>query len=378
MSLDAMQHAALADHAYDRDRRMAGLAASGEQVRVGNATYTVLDHLDHRSSGYQGTVYRNRDSGDIVVAHRGSEPGRELIPDGLTDVRMVMQRCNAQAGHAIELTRRALAWANDPDARAEAGRTPEVSVTGHSLGGTLAQISAHHFGLRGVTFNAYGAASLDPRIPRGEGRVDNHVMATDPVSAASQHYGPVTIHAQPQEIARLRSSGYHDNPLLDALFRDQPILAAGRSLGAHGMHNFLDVDAAGRPDVSVLRDPATQRLAEKHQRMIADYRGDVEELRRGITAGSRGPGGLLGDGIDWLRRVGRSGWPPGREEEPADVAGGCSRLDQLLGGVVDPAVREAWSRDVAVQRERVRPGQEHEAPALAQPSRPPPLPGMEH
>lgn len=375
MSLDPMQHAALADHAYDRDRRMAERAASGEEVRVGAARYTVLEHVDHRHSGYQGTMYRNRDTGDIVVAHRGSEPGRELFPDGLTDARMVVQRCNAQAGPAIGLTRRALARANDPDALAEYGRAPEVSVTGHSLGGTLAQITAHHFGLRGMTFNAYGAASLDARIPRGEGRIDNHVLATDPVSAASPHYGPVTIHAQPREIARLRSSGYHDNLLLDALLRDQPVLAAGRSFGAHGMHNFLDVDAAGRPDVSVLRDTAARRLAEKHQRMIADYRGDVEELRRGIASGNRGAAWLLDEGLDRLRQA---GWPAARGEGPADVAGGCSRLDQLLAGQFDPAVRDAWSREVAAQRERSPPDPAREAPGLAQLSRQPPQPGMEH
>src|SRR3546814_9639280 len=79
---------------------------------------------------------------------------------------------------------------------------PEVTVTGHSLGGTLAQITAHHFDLRGETFNAYGAASLGYRIPEGGDRVLNHVMAADVVSAASPHYGQVRVYAKPREIAQ--------------------------------------------------------------------------------------------------------------------------------------------------------------------------------
>jgi putative lipase involved disintegration of autophagic bodies len=41
---------------------------------------------------------------------------------------------------------------------------PQVTVTGHSLGGALAQITSHHFNVKGETFNAYGAVSLSYRI----------------------------------------------------------------------------------------------------------------------------------------------------------------------------------------------------------------------
>ncbi|KLB48520.1 lipase, partial [Xanthomonas euvesicatoria] len=56
---------------------------------------------------------------------------------------------------------------------------PDVTVAGHSLGGNLAQVTAHHFGLKGQTFDAYGAVSLDRRIPEGGSDVINHVMAGD-------------------------------------------------------------------------------------------------------------------------------------------------------------------------------------------------------
>ncbi len=68
-----------------------------------------------------------------------------------------------------------------------------VTVTGHSLGGALAQIEAAEFGLAGSTYNAYGAVSLRHHVPEGGTAVTNYVLAGDPVSAASRHYGTVDV-----------------------------------------------------------------------------------------------------------------------------------------------------------------------------------------
>src|SRR5690606_9292607 len=122
-------------------------------------TYRVLDHID-RPSGYQGTIYRRLDSGEIIVAHRGTEFDRQLIEDGvMTDGAMVAARLNPQVKDAIEFTQRALDCSNAIEQR-EKDILSQISVTGHSLGGCLAQITAHHYGLKGEAFNPYGAVSL--------------------------------------------------------------------------------------------------------------------------------------------------------------------------------------------------------------------------
>ncbi len=312
MTIDSQQYANLADHTYDRDGEMRSLV--NKQVEIDGAQYKVLDHVDNPRTGYQGTIYQRVDGGDIVVAHRGTEPGREFVQDVLrADAGMVVGRSNIQAQDAIELTRRALELAKSEGETK--GVTPEVSVTGHSLGGTLAQISAHHFDLPGETFNAYGAASLDRRIPEGpNGRVVNHVMAADPVSAASPHYGEVRIYANQREIDTLNATGYHNNRLVDLVTPDNPLVAAGASFGSHSQHQFLNVDGDGRPDRSVLGDPAARQLAEDNKRAIEGYRDDVEGLRRGVTVISRGPLGLVRDGIDHVRGPVPAGEPAAREE----------------------------------------------------------------
>ena len=193
-------------------------------------------------SGYQGAIYQRVDTGEIVVAHRGTEFDRELVKDGvLADGGMVAARTNSQMEDAIELTQRALNRAKDPENLSRYGHTPEVTVTGHSLGGVLAQITAYKFGLHGETFNAFGAASLGHGIPEGGGQVVNHVKASDLVSAASKHFGQVRQYASVEEVRAVGGLGGYDNDR-DALDIRSQALAIGLPLGAHRMHHFTNRD----------------------------------------------------------------------------------------------------------------------------------------
>lgn len=303
MTLDSQQYAALASDSYNKRQ------VDDKAIDIGGVNYKVIKHVD-RPSGYQGTIYQRIDTGEIIVAHRGTEFDREMLKDGLTDAGMATNRTNSQAKDALALTRDAIEEARNIGLT---GPRPEVTVTGHSLGGTLAQITAHHYDLRGETFNPYGAVSLGYRIPEGGNRVTNHVMAGDPVSAASDHYGKVKVYATPQEIATMKDRGYENNR---SMFDSRNMAGAVKDMvvPSHRMDNFLDRDTNGKPDRSVLGDPQTQRLAQQYDPMIDKYRGDVENTRRGITHISRGPFERVGDAIDDIRGPVKAG-EPGRKEE---------------------------------------------------------------
>lgn len=307
MTLPSQEYASLAAHAYEDLEVGRRPFDADERADIVGPDFRVIEHVSNERTGYQGTIYQRVDGGDIVVAHRGTE---QIWKDAvITDGAMVVARTNPQAEDAIALTQKAMDYATEYGQR-PGRQAPEVSVTGHSLGGTLAQISAHHFDLPGETFNAYGSASLDRRIPEESNeRVTNHVMGADAVSAASPHYGTVRIYATEREIEVLSQSGYKDGWLHDLVTVDLPVVAAGRSLGSHSMHNFLPVDGDGRPDTSVLDDPAASQLARDHSRMIEDYRGDVEGLRRAVTIGARGPIGWVEDSIDYFRGPLEAGAP---------------------------------------------------------------------
>ncbi len=221
MTLSSQQYADLMADSYADPVR--GADGRYKDIVRHDVTYKVLEHVD-RANGYQGTIYQRADTGEIVVAHRGTEFDRQPLRDGgLADGGMVFGRVNAQARDAISLTERALEIANKIGE--DKGYAPQVTVTGHSLGGALAQVSAHHFGLYGEAFNPYGAVSLEMRIPEGGGRFVNHVMAADVVSAASPHYGHTRYYASEREIQTLGELGGYDNApsLLDARI---PLVAA--------------------------------------------------------------------------------------------------------------------------------------------------------
>lgn len=310
MRLESQQYANLTEHSYDRAGDMRTLV--NKVVELEGEKYKVVHFVDSPRSGYQGTIYQHVGSGDIVVAHRGTEFERERWHDLIkTDGAMVLTRANLQADEAIALTARARELSRDIERRT--GHAPEVTVTGHSLGGTLAQVSAHYYDLRGETFNAYGAVSLDRRIPEGGDRVVNHVMAADTVSSASPHYGKVRIYAQPDEIGMLVGAGYANNGA--RLLDPRASLVAGiRGFGSHDMHRFLNVDGEQRPDRSVLGDVRTQALAREYAPMIGKYRDDVEGMRGAITIAARGPHGALRDGFDALRGTVPAGDPGARDE----------------------------------------------------------------
>ncbi len=198
---------------------------------------------------------------------------------------MVLSHDNGQAQAAINLTKEAMRKIQEIHAQDPSKPMPTLTHTGHSLGGTLAQISAHYFNHQGVTFNAYGAASL-PRIPEGGGRVVNYVKASDPVAAASGHYGSVVVLATPDEISRLSKVGYTNSRAANALL-SSTVLGAADALPVYGAA-ALSVRSAHRIDNftgsrSILSDPDARKLAQDNRVLIDAYRRDVNGERIGLN-----------------------------------------------------------------------------------------------
>ena len=227
--------------------------------------YWVLANASNPNTGYQGTIYQDVKTGEIIVAHRGTEPksAKDLQADG-----QMLRGDNMQIGDAMALTQKAQELANDRKLRHPNHPKPEITVTGHSLGGALAQVTAYKYGLQGETFNAYGAIGLKGMPANGQSnRMTNHVIATDAVSSAAQHFGQVKVYARQSDLVTLAASGY-GSPLPDA-----PKKLAGISVGsAHLMKYFTASDG-------VLNDTQSQSRAYQFKDMIQAYRGDVYHNR---------------------------------------------------------------------------------------------------
>jgi hypothetical protein len=333
MSISSQQYADLSFRVYRSTpaRSYARADDSAPSVESGDVKFYIRAHVDNPKTGYQGTIYQRRDTGELVVAHRGTEFDREAFKDGaLADGGMVLNRSNLQADDAIALTRQAINLAKED--QGDGYPSGPVTTTGHSLGGTLAQVSAHHFDLKGETFNAYGAASLGRRIPEGGHSVVNHMMAGDAVSAASPHFGETRIYARPQEVDTLLAKGYDNkthwsdplrpySPALWAAGMTPPstLSAAVAMGGSHSMHHFVGVDAAGQADRSILDDPQARSLAQRQSVQIGEYRHDVRQMRGVLTAVSRGLDGNVKDAIDTIRGPHDPGEPSQRDRKGASL-----------------------------------------------------------
>lgn len=268
MSISSSDYALLSQDSY-HDHKLK------DKVTLGGIQYEVLDRTDDPETGYQGTAYKRLDTGEVVIAHRGTEFDREPVHDGAVDAGMVLIGVNAQTPDAIAFTRKVLEEATVDSQRS--GRPLSVTVTGHSLGGTLAEITAYECGLHGEMFNAYGAASLLQGIPAGGHQVIDHVRAGDVVSAASPHFGEVHIYAAQQDIDTLSKAGYRDSGGL--LHPRNPVKAIDFS--AHAIDNFVpDSKTLGHSIIS----PESEARYRAHQGMIDHYRNDVMNLRTGLSA----------------------------------------------------------------------------------------------
>ncbi|WP_164074501.1 lipase family protein [Stenotrophomonas maltophilia] len=298
--MNARIAAKLSDACYSSPQ----LDSNGNQktIDIEGDSFRTVKHVD-MPSGYQGSIYQNIKTGEYVVAHRGTEFDRQPLTDGAIDLGMVTTRFNGQLKDALELTREAKEMAD------REGK--EVSVTGHSLGGALAQVTAHHYNLPGEAFNPYGANSLGYRIPAGQpsnaAPFTNHVMAGDFVSAGGKHYGNVEMYALPSELKTLRNVEFASRLVGGMANEAAKPLTAAMPGDSHRMKHFVDHVENGEQVKSVLENPAARITDADDQRRVDAYRTSIHQVRATATVIARESPGLAMDALDAIRGPEESG-----------------------------------------------------------------------
>ena len=286
------------------------------QSQVDNST-VYLDGQRHKIFGYKNdpvtgfhaTAYQNLSTGDIVIAYRGTDPGHLVtkVQDIAVDATMARDRVNPQEAAASAFTQQMI------DKVQRNGISKDrITVAGHSLGGTLAEIEAHKHGLGGATFNAYGAASLGYGVPEGGSKVTDYVMAGDVVSAASHHYGHVVTLASPDDLKSMQAGRYLDAPAGSQ--PPNPFLAM--SLGDHSITHFTGPGSVLKPE-----------MLAQYGKNYADNKAAIDAFRNDIHH----------DRSELSEALRQAQGHDAHAQLPPDIR---RQLDEYLTVNVDPIVRE--------------------------------------
>ena len=267
-SITRQQQADLAKDAYEAHTVTKEREAP---ITIGGNKYKVLAVHNNPLTDYQGTVYQDLRTKEIVVAHQGTAS----VTDGVIDLAMVTNWANLQTADAEKLTREAIKLASEYHAKFPKEPIPKITHTGHSLGGAHVEIQAHRFGHEGATFNGYGAVGMHG-VPRGGSAVTNYAKAADTVSAASAHYGRVIVLAGQDDIALLQKFGYNNQSNTSAY---KAVSVAARSIKVHSSDNFVGKDSI----LSERNFNQALQLAESNKNMIQDYRGDVAVSKAAVS-----------------------------------------------------------------------------------------------
>ena len=117
-------------------------------------SWDLIEEKD-RSSGMQAGLYRNRESNELVLAFRGTEFCESVLNCSFSEIKESALDVAADAlltlGFNGKQFRHAYEFAQDVANRHQ-GQT--ITVTGHSLGGGLAQAIGSAFGVKTFAFNS--------------------------------------------------------------------------------------------------------------------------------------------------------------------------------------------------------------------------------
>lgn len=185
------------------------------------------------SSGLQCRAYKRVRGSEAVIAYKGT---KGMASDLAADAALALWAEPRQMKDALTLTEQ---WVS----RLAASGVNKVTLTGHSLGGAIAQYVGSRTQCRFVTFNAPGMLAntsglcASPWQSQNLTLGKNYIMWGDTVGNYGRHIGD-TVRVKKAGIAKVALHAAVAGAMSGGT---AAIFGAGKaSLGMHGLQNFRD------------------------------------------------------------------------------------------------------------------------------------------
>jgi hypothetical protein len=258
-----VEGAMLSDHVYNLPLKGKGTLLTGSQLGAMKAPpgYTVVGALGNDATGFQGAIYKSDATGHYTVAYRGTELTE--LKDVQTDaaIKFDGSAFQGQLKDAQRLTDQAVSTYGKHN----------VSITGHSLGGAIAQVESARVGLSAEAYNAPGMSEyIREKYP--DARVElvtNHNRQSDPISTVGTQAGYVRTYKDvldmPPEV--LPPATPYGDPNAAVVFANVG--------GAHSMTSFSNYLSGGGTPI----DPPTLRGLDGKSKVV-DQWGDAGATAR--------------------------------------------------------------------------------------------------
>lgn len=148
----------------------------GENAQL-PAGYRVIDKAENKQNGFYAEAYSN--GNDVIIAYRGTDLDiKNAYPDFTNDLGMAHSQLPSQCIDAVRFH----------DKVARENPNCDITVTGHSLGGSNAEITSAIRGTTAVTFNAYGVRDMFTSYTKlKEDNIVNYVNEMDGITMVNGH-----------------------------------------------------------------------------------------------------------------------------------------------------------------------------------------------
>ncbi|SDY39647.1 DUF2974 domain-containing protein [Bacillus sp. 166amftsu] len=190
----------LSDAAYQKERVIVTNDGRGDEkwIPIHPEGATLHDPV----TGFDATVFYNKQTKEVVVSYRGTEGGKSIDragPDYWTDFKYIFKGDKPlQDGEKINPSDKTQVVAPNQFTQAtslleivkkEYGGEATITVTGHSLGGANAQYAAAMCDVPAITYSAPGVYDMLPKeiqekVDSGEykGKITNYINPKDSIS----------------------------------------------------------------------------------------------------------------------------------------------------------------------------------------------------